>query len=254
MTWATMSTTDPTADSASPDTDTPTGPGPGLLTRWFGPLTPWRVVALIAVFAFLGGTVGWVVRDRQAVPHHNNVDVGFARDMIVHHDQAVEMALSVLSDLTIPTGVRNDALEIIIFQRNEIGLLNDSLARWGYATEGNGTSMAWMGMAVPTDKMPGLATDAEMARLAEAKGKTAGALFLAMMSRHHLGGIDMARFAARHGSDRLLVNLAESMASNQSSEITEYTQLRRRLRLAVPAGFTDPPTLPHTMDHAADGG
>lgn len=248
-----MSTTDP--DSSLPARgDASAGAETGFWSRWFGPLTPWRVVALLTVFAFLGGTVGWVVRDRQASAHRNQVDVGFARDMIVHHDQAVEMALTVLADTTVPLGVRNDAQEIIIFQRNEIGLLNDSLARWGYATEGNGTSMAWMDMAVPSDKMPGLATDAEMARLATTKGREAGALFLAMMSRHHLGGIDMARYAAEHGSDHILVNLAGSMVRNQASEIAEYSQLRRRLRLAVPSGFTDPPTLADTMNHGAAGG
>ncbi|MDQ6698483.1 MAG: DUF305 domain-containing protein [Actinomycetota bacterium] len=249
-----MSTTDPTAHAASPETDESAGREPGFWTRWFGPLTAWRVVALIIVFAFLGGTVGWVIRDRAVDPHPNAVDVGFARDMIVHHDQGVEMALSVLSDPTVPVGVRNDAQEIIIFQRNEIGLLNDSLARWGYATDGNGTSMAWMGMPVPTAFMPGLATDAEMARLAKAKGREAAALFLAMMSRHHLGGIEMARYAARHSSDRIMINLAGSMARNQSSEVTEYSQLRRRLHLPVPAGFSDPPTLPDSMDHGANGG
>lgn len=237
-----------TTDAPTPEVEAPETT-PGFWTGWFGPLTAWRVVALISVFAFLGGTVGWVIRDRAAAPDRNKVDIGFARDMIVHHDQGVEMALLVLSDPTAPAGVRLDAQEIIIFQRNEIGLLNDSLARWGDSSDGNGTSMAWMGMPVPTNQMPGLATDAEMARLAAAKGRAAGALFLAMMSRHHLGGIEMAAYAAKHGSDHIMVSLAASMARNQKIEIKEYSLLRQRLGLAVPSGYTDPPTLPHDTMH-----
>ena len=84
-------------------------------------------------------------------------------------------------------------------------------------------------------------TEAQMRRLADSKGKAAGALFLAMMSRHHLGGVDMARYAAEHGKDHIMTSLAASMARNQATEINEYSQTRRRLGLPVPSGYTDPP-------------
>lgn len=214
---------------------------PGVWTRTFGPLTAWRVFALVLVFAFLGGSIGWVLRDRQEAWGHNRVDVGFAQDMLAHHDQGVEMALSVLSDPTLPTQIRSIAQEIVIFQRFEIGLFNDALARWDQPTEGNGTAMGWMGMAVPARQMPGLASDAQMARLAETRGNGAAALFLAMMSRHHLGGIDMARYEAGHGRDHIMKALAESIARNQTTEIVEYSATRTRMHLPVPSGYTDPP-------------
>ena len=96
-------------------------------------------------------------------------------------------------------------------------------------------------MPVPERDMPGLATDAQMDRLAKAKGRDAAALFLAMMSRHHQGGVHMARYAAEHGKDHIMRRLAGSMARNQSTEIVEYSQTRRRLGLPVPSGYTDPP-------------
>lgn len=226
---------------APPGGDTPDDIEPGRWTRWFGPLTPMRIAALIVAFTFLGGATGWVLRDRQVAWGHSKVDVGFAQDMLAHHNQAVEMALTVLGDETVPTEIRNQAQEVVIFQRDEIGLLNDALARWDEPTQGNGTAMGWMGVAVPESQMPGLATDAQMARLSNAKGRAAGALFLAMMSRHHLGGVDMARYEAKHGKDHIMRALGDSMARNQSQEIVEYSQMRHRLGLPVPSGYTDPP-------------
>jgi len=242
---ATMSTTDTTPDAthepAPAEPDASWESEPGFWTRWFGPLTAWRVFALVVVFAFLGGSVGWVLRNRQVAWGHNKVDVGFAQDMLAHHEQGIEMSLSVLNDPTLPVQVRNIAQEVVIFQRYEIGLLNDALARWNEPTEGNGTAMKWMGMPVPERAMPGLATDAQMDRLAKAKGRDAAALFLAMMSRHHQGGVHMARYAAEHGKDHIMKELAASMARNQSTEIVEYSQTRQRLGLPVPSGYTDPP-------------
>jgi uncharacterized protein (DUF305 family) len=227
--------------TAPPGIDAPDDIEPGFWTRWFGPLTPWRIVALIVAFTFLGGAAGWVVRDRQEAWGHNTVDVGFAQDMMAHHDQAIEMALTVLSDDTVPREIRSEAQEVVIFQRDEIGLLNDALARWDKPTVGNGTAMGWMGRPVPANQMEGLATDAQMARLSKARGRAAGALFLAMMSRHHLGGIDMARYEAKHGKDHIMKALADSMARTQSQEIVLYSQTRHRLGLPVPSGYTDPP-------------
>lgn len=214
-------------DAATDDTVPPARPRSGWL----------RTAVLLTAVAFLGGSVGWAVRVHQERSSRNRVDVGFAQDMITHHDQAVQMALIVLGDPTVPTEVRSAAREILIFQRYEIGLLNDSLARWDESVEGPAKAMGWMGSPLSRAKMPGLATEGEMDRLSDARGQDAAARFLALMTRHHQGGIEMASHAADHGRDGLTKQLATSIARNQRTEIVEYEMLRNRLELPIPEGL-----------------
>ena len=66
------------------------------------------------------------------------------------------------------------AQEIITDQSQEIGTMNGLLAQAGdQATVGDGISMDWMGHSVPSASMPGLATKADYARLAD---RAAGSL------------------------------------------------------------------------------
>lgn len=196
-----------------------------------------KVGVLLLAIAFLAGAVGWFINDRQAAASRNAVDIGFSQDMISHHDQAVEMALILLAKPSIPAGIRSAAQEIIIFQRYEIGLLNDSLARWDEDVTPEGPAMGWMGEAVPRSNMPGLATSRQLDELRGANGTQAAAVFLALMTRHHQGGAAMAEAAAKSGRDSILRSLAASLARNQRIEIIEYESLRKRLDLPIPRGL-----------------
>lgn len=200
-------------------------------------LTLPKVVVLLAATSFLAGTVGWALHARSDEQGVNKVDVGFAQDMIVHHDQAVQMALEIVGDQSVDPAIRNAAQEIVIFQRYEVGLLNDSLARWAEPVETGGDAMAWMGAPVAPSAMPGLATSSQMERLSHATGDDKAAMFLALMTRHHQGGATMAAYAAEHGRDGITRSVARAMNSNQLTEIVEYEQLRQRLGLPIPKGL-----------------
>jgi uncharacterized protein (DUF305 family) len=88
--------------------------------------------------------------------------------------------------------------------------------------------------------MEGLATDAQIAELRQAKGRDAAALWIALMSEHHLGGIHMADWAARHGKDRTTRNVALATVRNQRAEIMDLSRYRTRHNLPIPKGFSDP--------------
>ena len=92
-------------------------------------------------------------------------------------------------------------------------------------------TMAWMGMGTPLATMNGMASQADLGRLANASGVEADRLFLELMTEHHRGGIHMAEYTAAHARDDETIALAVRMARNQALEITEY---QRALR-AVPA-------------------
>lgn len=195
-----------------------------------------RVVLLVAATSFFAGTVGWALHARSDEAAINEVDIGFSQDMIIHHDQAVQMALEIVGDQSVDPAIRTAAQEIVIFQRYEIGLLNDSLARWDEPVETK-EAMGWMGTPMAPSDMPGLATTAQMERLSAASGEDKAAIFLALMTRHHQGGAAMAGAAAANGRDTITRGVARATNRNQLAEIVEYEQLRKRLGLAIPKGL-----------------
>ncbi|WP_069169756.1 DUF305 domain-containing protein [Streptomyces griseus] len=184
------------------------------------------VVFLVAV----GLVLLMVVRPSQAspsgsgasTPTESSVDVGFARDMSVHHQQAVEMAFLV-RDRTDDEDVRRLAYDIINTQANQRGMMLGWLEAWGRPKSSDRPPMAWMGHPATAAKdgalMPGMATDTELDRLRAATGRDAEVLFLRLMTVHHRAGADMARAAAGPAGTEEIRNLAAGMARAQESEI-----------------------------------
>ncbi|OCC13587.1 DUF305 domain-containing protein [Streptomyces sp. PTY087I2] len=158
----------------------------------------------------------------QSAPAEDSVDAGFARDMAIHHQQAVEMSF-IVRDRTDDEDVRRLAYDIINTQANQRGMMLGWLEMWGLPKSAAGPPMAWMGHTVtPTDDgslMPGMATDAELAALKAAEGEKAEVLFLRLMTVHHRAGADMARAAADAAKTDAIRNLAQGMVRGQRSEI-----------------------------------
>lgn len=202
---------------------------------------PWswaRIAAVVAVAAFFGGALGYYLgTDRP--PGADSVEVGFYRDMSTHHDQAVQMALLELANGE-NTTVRSFAQEIVIFQRWEMGRMHEQLLDWGAELGPQGVAMAWMGMPIEPEAMPGLATDDQMAQLRAARGADADALFLDLMAEHHRAGAEMASYAAENTDDAGVRNLAEAMARNQSIEIAEFRQTAERFGFDIVIDPYDP--------------
>lgn len=227
-------------DDASSDDAIAEGDG-GRFARWFGPLTWLKLATLLAAALFLGGAMGYLVRDAESQAS-SAVDVGFLQDMTVHHQQALAIAKTALyGDL--PEGVGQFADEVITQQSMEIGLMRATLYRLNEPAEGDGTAMGWMGMPVPVDEMPGMASPEELTQLEALDGDEAAELFFALMTRHHLGGLHMAEAAARDAEDPWVRELASRMAQGQQAEIVEYRAARERLGLGLPEGYDETPSL-----------
>lgn len=227
----------PTSEPAAPAADAP-GDAPAPAGR--RGLSGLQVAVLLAAIAFLGGAIGFVVGERGASDPLSDTDVGFLQDMGYHHDQALQMSLLLLDKPEIDRSLRAFAQEIIIDQRYEQGLFVATLDRFGHETTVGDTVMGWMGEPMPAEDMTGLATDAQMEELAAAEGDEAAALWIALMSEHHLAGLHMADHAARYGSDRTVVNLAEATVKNQRSEVIDLARYRESNDLPIPDGFDDP--------------
>ena len=60
--------------------------------------------------------------------------------------------------------------------------------------------MTWMNEPTPIDRMPGLASDADIDKLLASSGTDADKLFADLMIAHHQGGIHMAQYAVEHAT------------------------------------------------------
>ncbi len=174
----------------------------------------------ILLFLLLGGIGGYWLKASQ-LPGESSADVGFARDMSEHHQQAVEMS-ALLYDRTDDEIMRILAYDILTTQQAQIGIMSGWLDAWGYRWSSVGPKMEWMGMSVE-GLMPGMATREELNELAAATGVEAEARFLQLMIPHHRAGVVMAEAAAQQAKTEIARNLAQGMANAQQTEI-EYMQ------------------------------
>jgi uncharacterized protein (DUF305 family) len=205
-----------------------------------------------AVVTFLGTRV---TEDRDAAASRqaaapSAVDVGFAQDMTMHHQQAVVMAQIVRG--RVPAQIADLAYGIESNQLLEIGQLQGFLSLWGKSLLPTGRPMSWMpsqaaamahgdhsmsgmsGMGMSTSSadaaMPGMATQAQLNQLQTMRGKALEVQFLQLMLRHHEGGMPMAVYASRHAAVPAVRAAAQRMAFDQTTEIARMQQMLQQLQ------------------------
>jgi uncharacterized protein (DUF305 family) len=181
---------------------------------------------LALAIAVLCGALGWVVGNNRAIPDPNAVDIGFLQDMRTHHEQAVNLGFYFLSVPDTNPDLRVIAREIVFGQGIDIGRMIQLLRLYG-ATETNESdvAMTWMNEPTPNDRMPGLASDADIDKLLASSGTEADKLFVALMTAHHQGGIHMAQYALDHANEIEVRRFAFAMISGQTGEIDELRNL-----------------------------
>ncbi|MEW1688308.1 DUF305 domain-containing protein [Streptomyces sp. NPDC091265] len=179
-------------------------------------------LALVALMLVRPSSSAPATTSSSSAPAETSADVGFARDMAVHHQQAVEMAF-IVRDRTSDVAVRRLAFDIINTQANQRGMMLGWLEMWGRAKSSPRPPMEWMGHTVTPRGdgalMPGMATDAELDALRAARGRDAEVRFLRLMTAHHRAGADMAQAASAAAGSHEIRNLASGMVLGQRSEI-----------------------------------
>lgn len=224
-------------------TDETVGDEPGTART----LPPWWVVLLvglaIAAVAFAIGRFS-TFGIAGSTPGEGSADAGFARDMQMHHAQAVDMAMTIYAE-TEDDELRALAYDIATGQSSQRGEMLDWLVRWGLP-QYNEQPMAWMAASDSaghdhggTDGQPlsdeevreqmGMASDAEMTALEAATGREADCTFLTLMTRHHEGAIPMAEAAVDLASDERVRTVAQTMVTGQTFEIQAMTSMQQRL-------------------------
>ncbi|GHE52954.1 DUF305 domain-containing protein [Streptomyces vinaceus] len=224
--------------------------------------------AVAATVASASGGEGDGSRTPARAPGLYSPDAGFARDMAVHHQQAVEMSF-IVRDRTKDEPVRGLAYDIANTQANQRGMLLGWLDLWGLPkVVADEPPMSWMGTsgqhgghgagghdvaghdmsghdmaghdmggaaAKPGALMPGMATKEELAQLGAAEGRDAEVLYLQLMTDHHKGGVAMAQGCAQQCETPAERALAQGMVEAQQSELTLMADMLKQ-RGAAPRG------------------
>jgi uncharacterized protein (DUF305 family) len=149
---------------------------------------------------------------------HGRADVMFSAMMIPHHEQAVEMAAMVPSRSEDPD-LRTLATAVREAQQPEIEQMQAWLREWGVAPAGDMSDhMGHMGM-------DGMLSAAELDELEGLSGTTFERAWLEGMVRHHEGAIDMAEQVLEDGVHEPTRQLARTVITTQSAEITQMREM-----------------------------
>jgi uncharacterized protein (DUF305 family) len=153
---------------------------------------------------------------------HNAVDVTFAKAMIPHHRQAVEMA-DLAPDRARSAEVRKLAAEIKAAQAPEIEKLSGWLTSWGETVPAEGAMDHSMHGGM--DGMDGMMSAEEMTELENASGQAFDTGFMEMMIKHHEGAVEMAKTEQSAGAHTPARKMAADIIDSQSAEIEQMKKL-----------------------------
>ena len=183
-------------------------------------------------------------------PAEDSAEAGFARDMMVHHAQAVQMA-EIVRDKTESEEIQTMAADIALTQQAQIGQMQGWLAVWGLPASGREPAMTWMGH--PTEgRMPGMASPEELNDLQQASPEEADVLFLQLMIPHHEAAIPMSEAVLEETDRPEVERLAGAIAASQEAEIQAMQGLLQSR--GVPVEETPPASGEnHHGDHGHGG-
>ncbi len=179
------------------------------------------LAVLSILLAVGGGILAYTVWEDRP-PGNDSAEAGFLRDMQVHHNQAVEMAM-IIRDRTDDEQLRFLATDIAFTQTNEMGMMQSVLNIWGLSPTGSEPAMTWMGHPT-TGLMTGMATPEQMELLRTLPVDEAEVLFLQLMNRHHVAGVDMAQAIIDISDNADIEQLANGMIRTQDAEIAIMNQ------------------------------
>lgn len=151
----------------------------------------------------------------------NAADEMFVTMMIPHHQQAIDMANILLEKEDADARVTELAQNVKDAQGPEIERMLSWLEEWGVTYDPDSGMDHGSG--------DGMMSESDMSALEDASGADASRLFLEQMIMHHEGAVDMARTALQDASNPEVLELAEQVIDDQTSEIGEMNDLIAQL-------------------------
>ncbi|MEU2440379.1 DUF305 domain-containing protein [Streptomyces rubradiris] len=149
---------------------------------------------------------------------HNAQDVAFAKGMIPHHQQALQMA-QLAAGRASSAKVKDLAARIEKAQDPEIRTLTGWLKAWGEQPPAAGMDHSGH------TGMSGMMSEDDMAALKKATGKDFDTRFLSLMVEHHQGAVEMAATEKQRGRSADAKAMADAIITAQDAEIKEMKRL-----------------------------
>lgn len=163
----------------------------------------------------------------------NAADIDFMAMMVVHHQQALDMA-GLVADQAADQRVQRLGARIEAVQAPEIAMMEAWLEEHGDES-GHGHSGHHGGHGGHGQDehdhagMPGMASPEQLEALGEARGADFDALFLDLMIVHHEGAVTMSTEVLTEGADLTVSELATEIAAQQSAEVGRMRTLHADL-------------------------
>jgi uncharacterized protein (DUF305 family) len=160
--------------------------------------------------------------DAVTPPEHSPADTAFMQDMILHHQQALDMA-ALVEDRTERDDLPMLAERITVAQESEIELIEEWLSDRDEEVPDTDVDADHGEHA----DMPGMATEAQLEALEDARGAAFDRMFLELMIAHHRGAVTMVEelYADGGGLEPAADRLARDVEADQNAEITRMEEL-----------------------------
>jgi uncharacterized protein (DUF305 family) len=180
-----------------------------------------------------------------AAASYSPADVAFMQGMIIHHQQAVDMA-ALVKQRTNRAELVTIAGRIESSQADEISFMRGWLAERGepHAMPGMKGGKGQQHHAHHTHTMAGMATSEQMKAVAAASGAEFDRQFLTLMIAHHEGALTMVKDLLRQpgsAADPVLFQFVSDIETEQKSEIDRMDTLLAGLstdpRVGLAAGY-----------------
>lgn len=164
-------------------------------------------------------------------------DIAFAREMIPHHRQALEISRHLLDKAGADPRVAASARFIVRDQRTEIAAMSDWLEAWAESSGGEEPPpAAHTGMRGMPEmpEMPGMVPQRRVDGLASYDVAAAQVEFLVLMVRHHEGAVTMAQDYLDVALNSFTLATARHIIREQGIEIAWMRQVIDELCAGAP--------------------
>ena len=176
---------------------------------------------------------------------YSPADVAFMQGMIVHHQQAVDMA-ALVKERTNNDAILKTADRIEAGQKDEMKFMREWLEARGEPVSMPHSAHMGHGAHAGHGGMKGMASGEQMMALAAARGTEFDRQFLMLMVAHHQGALDMVEAlhdAPGSAYEPVMFEFTNEVVSDQQAEIERMNAVLAELstdpRATLAAGFRD---------------
>lgn len=159
-------------------------------------------------------------------------DTTFATEMVMHHEQAVELSQNLLTHADVEERIKATARFITQDQSNEISIMSAWLTAWEKSLGSEGHEHH--GEHDDAAPMPGMLPQAQVDEVKTLDTPAAQIHFLRSMVTHHEGAITMSQDYLPHRTNSFTFSTAQHIIREQAVEIEYMNNLIDELCAADP--------------------